>query len=268
MRKFQSGVDGGLIAQLPFSYLSLPVYLDFCAYTFVRNGENLVVWQDPYYPHDFPSIFLPRNPKNWERASMSMVTQEDIASVEAASIEIGTRTKTETEYFYDTSAFLASSDIAERAKQFERLYKFEIVNRYPKEALVDFFDLWEKQKDREQDDLYEKESQGLFFFCLEHLDEYKIQQVYVLVDGTLAGFAWGVRHPNGGWVGLHLKVDYAFKGLSRFLHVQRARMFEGEKRFSLGTGCKEPGLIQFKKELHPIEERDYFYLFTRDKRIL
>ncbi|MCR4314349.1 MAG: hypothetical protein NUV84_03825, partial [Candidatus Uhrbacteria bacterium] len=234
--------------------------------TFTRNTEDLVVWQDPLYPHDFPSIFLPRNPKNWERASMSMVTQEDVIAVEAASIEIATRTKTETEFFYETSAFLASSDITERANQFKRLYEFEVVDHHSKEALVEFFNLWEKQKDREQDDLYEKESRGLFFFCLEHLDEYKIQQVYVLVDGKLAGFAWGVCHPNGGWVGLHLKVDYAYKGLSRFLHVQRARMFESEKRFSLGTGCKEPGLIQFKRELHPIEERQYFYLFTREKK--
>ena len=267
MEKFQSKKHGSLISRLPFSYLSLPVYLDFCAYTFERHGENLVVCQDSYYSHEFPSLFMPQNPLNWERASLSMVSEQDVASIEAAGIEIAIRTSTETEFFYDTAAFLAStSSVTQRAKQFERLYDYEIVHQYSKEALTAFYDLWEKQKDREQNDLYEKESHDLFFFCLEHLEAYDIKQVYVIVGGKLAGFAWGVQHPNGGWVGLHLKVDYSYKGLSRFLHLERAKLFQDEKRFSLGTGCKEPGLIQFKRELDPTEERPYFYVFTKGKK--
>lgn len=266
MEKFDSQKHSALIEKMPFSYMSLPIYLDFCAYIFRRNGEDLIVRQDPIYVHDFPGIFLPDNPKNWERASFSPLTEEETAEIKKENIEIASLNKTETEYFYRTADFLEpKSKLKERIRQFEKAYSFKIKNDYSKEELIKFFGYWENQK-KDDKDIFQKESRDFFYFCLDRLDRYGIQQVYVEVGGKLAGFTWGVRHGQDKWVGLHLKADYAYKGLSRYLEFLRAKMFSNCELFSLGTGCQDAGLAQFKKELGPVAEKQYYYVFTRDKK--
>ncbi len=66
MEKFDSQKHLQLASHLPFSYYSLPLYLDFSAYLLPRNNERVIVTQDLYYPHEFPAIFLPQNPENWD----------------------------------------------------------------------------------------------------------------------------------------------------------------------------------------------------------
>lgn len=100
---------------------------------------------------------------------------------------------------------------------------------------------------------------------MAHLDYYQIRQSYVEVDGELVGFAWGVEVPGRGWVGLHLKVDYRFAGLSRFLHVERAKQFSGIDEFTLGTGAQVSGIEEYKRELHPSREVHYFYILTGER---
>ena len=84
------------------------------------------------------------------------------------------------------------------------------------------------------------------------------------IDGKLAGLAWGVKH-RYNWVGLHLKVGYQYKGLSGFLHSERAKLFSSAKEFTLGTGACDSGIENYKKELGPSREEDYFYILTGDK---
>ncbi|MFA6047288.1 MAG: hypothetical protein WCV59_02410 [Parcubacteria group bacterium] len=265
MEKFDSKKHIKLINDLPFSYVSLPLYLDFCAYTFKRNGEDLIVTQDPSYLHDFPSLFLPKNKDNWAMASMSMITEEEVKKIKKEDIEIANQNPTETEYYYKTSGFLdPKSKMKNRVNQFNKSYDYNILNNYSKTKLTEFYNLWEGQKERSSD-LFEKESTEFFFFCLENLEKYDIKQIYVEIDGKLAGFAWGVGHSDHNWAGLHLKANYDYKGLSRFLHHERAKLFSDRDLFSLGTGCHDPGLIQFKKELGPVLEKQYYYVFTRDK---
>ena len=88
--------------------------------------------------------------------------------------------------------------------------------------------------------------------------------MYIEKDGALAGFAWGVIAEKG-WVGLHLKADNSYRGLSRFLHVERAKMFSKLKRFTIGTGAAEEGIVEYKKSLHPNEEIDLYHLLTGSK---
>ncbi|MDD2757990.1 MAG: hypothetical protein PHD72_01265 [Patescibacteria group bacterium] len=263
MEKFNSSKHGHLTKDLPLSFLSLPVYLDFCAHILERNGEPIIVRQDALYEHEFPSIFLPKNPQNWQRASMAMITKHDIEKIKAHSIEVGIETPTETEFFYNTNDFVnPRGKLKERINQFENNYDFVLKNTYSKDALATFFKTWEGQKEC-ANDWFEKESADFFFYCLENLEKYGIAQVYVEVENKLVGFAWGVKHLGNNWAGLHMKVDYNYKGLSRFIHHERAKIFSGYDMFTLGTGCEDPGLIQFKKELKPVKEQEYFYVFTR-----
>lgn len=266
MEKFDSTKHSELIKTMPFSYMSLPIYLDFCAYIFIRNKEPIVVCQDYFYPNDFPSFFLPKNPRNWERATMSMITADDVQKIKDAGIEVVVEIPTETEYFYKTDDFLhPRGKMKERINQFTNNYSFTTKNTYPKNKIKDFYKLWEDQRDR-SNEIFEQESTRLFNFCLPNLEKYDVRQIYVEVEGKLAGFAWGLKHLGNRWVGLHLKVDYQYKGLSRFLQSERAKLFSDCDEFTLGTGCKDPGIIQFKKELGPTKEQQHFYVFTRNKK--
>lgn len=264
MKKFDSSKHGELIKKMPFSYISTSVYLDFCAYVVNRNGEDLVVKEDPI-SKEFDLFFLPEKKENWFDMSASMVTLDDLKKIKNHDIEIKSQNPTTTEFIYSTADFLnPTKKYKQKIRQFEDGYEFKVLNEYDEEKVKEFFNSWEDQKD-DCDDVFSKESSDFFFFCLENLDKYNVEQVYVEVDGKLVGFVWGVKHSADKWVSLHIKSDYKYRGLSRFLNYEISKKFSDAKIVSLGTGCKDPGLIQNKKELGPIEEVDYYYVFTGGK---
>lgn len=265
MKKFDSAIHAKLIEKMPFSYLSTAVYLDFCAYLLPLNGEDLVVTQDPVYRHDFPGLFLPQNPLNWQFMSASMVFREDLQKIRDNGIEIATHNPTETEFIYSTRDFLNPvKTYKQKINQFEKGYRFEILDHYDRQKIIDFCAFWEKQT-ADFENCYTRESRDFFLFCLDNLGKYGIEQIYVEVEGKLAGFVWGVQHSADKWVSLHIKSDYQFRGLSRFLNYRISKKFADTSLASLGTGCQDPGLIKNKKELGPIEEKQYFYVLTRGK---
>ncbi|MFA6422862.1 MAG: hypothetical protein WCW17_00235 [Patescibacteria group bacterium] len=264
MEKFDSIKHKHLFKDLPFSYFSTAYYLDYCGYVFENNGEDLIVWQDMLYVHDFPSIYLPKEQKNWERASIAFATPEDILKVKNAGIQITLDNPIESEFYYKTADFInPKNKNAERVRQFEKNYTFNILNEYPKQKIIDFYNQWKDQRVHES--LTFEDAEQSFFFCLDNLGKYNVKQVYIESDDKLIGFAWGVEHQSGNWIGLHLKVNYSFKGLSRFLHHKRAELFADKEYFSLGTGSHDSGITQYKEELGPDYKLEYHYLLTGEK---
>ena len=251
---------------LPFSYFSTPIYLNFAGYVLWRNNEPLLVTQDIYYPHEFPALFLPQSPENWQNCSVTFGRESDIEKIERENIEIRLRIEAGTEFYYETAQFIKpSSDFKRRVEQFKKNYDYKIIHRYPAKKIADFYAKWKNQKPRNAATF--PESEEFFYYCLKNLSRYQIKQVYAEVNGKLVGFAWGIAHPSGGWVGLELKVDYSVKGLSRFLHHARAKLFKNRKIFTLGTGAHEPGILQYKIELHSYRQVKYYYILTGRKSL-
>ncbi len=266
MEKFDSTKHADYAKNLPFSYFSSMASLDLTGYTFLRNNEHVIVWQDLLFPHDFPSIFVPQNKLNWERASIAFVTPEEVGQIKKEGIEIMLDKFIENEYFYKTEALITPhSDIKRRISQFQNSYEFEIFNSYPKEKIKEFYQFWKGQKSR--DSLTFSEADEEFSKLLNILEKYDIKQVYVTVKNKLIGFTWGVAHQSGNWVGLQLKVNYEYKGLSRFLHHERAKLFSDREFFTIGTGAREVGIAQFKEELGPAYKKEYHYVLTGDKML-
>ena len=260
MEKFNSKTHKDHSKTLPFSYFSSDIYLDFATFTFKRNGEDLIVWQDTIFPHDLPSIFLPRNKENWTNCSVALATKNDIEKVNKEKIKILITKPMGAEYFYRTGDFTQPQGVLKsKLNRFKNNYKFKLKGKYNKEKILKFYNFWKKQRKHESATF--DESEEFFYFCLNNLNRYGIKQVYAEVDGELAGFAWGVKH-RGNWIGLNLKVNYKYKGLSRFLYSERAKLFSNTKEFTLGTGAHDAGIDSYKKELGPSREEDYFYLLT------
>jgi hypothetical protein len=264
IREFNSKRPEIKLKDLPFSFYSLPIFLDYSGFLLERNGETLLTNQDPYYKQEFPSVFLPKKPINWEDASITFTSEEDLKKIKKRRIEILIKKPIGEEFFYKTESLLKpESKIERRIEQFKKSYKYKTEKTFSKNKIKDFYTQWKKQKKRTNDNFSEAEK--FFFFCLDNLKKYKIKQVYVVINNKLVGFAWGVEHQSGNWAGLHLKVNYSYKGLSRFLHQERAKLFARRKFFTLGTGANESGIIQFKRELGPSQEKSYYYILTGKK---
>lgn len=266
MEKFASDRHSELQKGLPFSYFSTRPYLDFAAYTFERNGESLLVWQDTLYPNEFPCIFMPKKKENWVRCSTAFATQEDITNIKKGNIEILMSKPMGAEFFYATDEFVEpKGDLKNRVNKFRSSYVYSLASESNKAKIIEFYNFWKSQKEHES--ITFEESEEFFQFCLDNLNKYDIKQAYVEIDGRMAGLAWGIACENSDqWVGLHLKVDYQYKGLSRFLHHERARMFADRKEFSLGTGAHDKGIDKFKEELGPAYKKEYHYLLTGEKK--
>lgn len=264
MEKFDSTIHNNLIGDLPFSYMSTNLYLDYCAYVLKLNGESLIVTQSLVYPHEFPSLFLPKNKQNWVNSSVLFTTESDVDSVSDEKIQIIMKEPTGTEFYYKTADFTnPKGSFGRRVSSFTNNYKHNLKFTYDKDKILEFYDFWEKQ--REHGGIVFSASKQFFIFCLNNLEKYQVRQVYVEVDSVLVGFAWGIKHESGNWVGLHLKANYEYRGLSRFIISERAKLFEESGEFSLGTEADEKGIEQYKEELGPFKKVKYSYILTGDK---
>ncbi len=139
MEKFDSTKHSKFIKDLPFSYFSTLINLDQTAYTFFKNDEHIIVWQDILFSHDFPSIFTPRNSANWERASIAFSTPEEVKEIKKKNIEIMLDKYIEQEFFFETKTLITpKSDTKRRINQFVNNYKFEVFNTFSREKIIDF----------------------------------------------------------------------------------------------------------------------------------
>ena len=263
MEKFDSQKHISSTKNQPFSYFSTHIHLDFAAYTFERNGEQLIVQQDIIFTNNFPSIFLPNKKENWSNCSVLFSTAEDRDRIKKEGIPITVETPVGSEFFYATNDFFnPKGNIKNRINKFCSSYIYSLKNKWDRKGIISFYNFWKKQRTHESFTF--EESEEFFMFCLDNLEKQNIQQVYVEIDGKLVGLAWGVRLKND-WVGLHLKVDYQYTGLSRFLHSERAKLFKECKMFSLGTGAHDSGIESYKEDLGPIKTIDYSYILTGSK---
>lgn len=261
MVKFDATQHGDLWKTLPFSYCSSRPYVEFFGYTFARNDEQLVVWDDPEYPHEFPSIFTPRDKRNWEHACVYYATPEEIEKIKAEKIEILRQQEMDVEFYYDTQEFVSpKGDLAKRAKAFLKKHPNVVVKTsYPVEAIKAFYGEWKGQRAHTPG---MGDDHDFFLFCLDNFDRYGIKQVYLEDNGKLVGFAFGVAWDEQHWIGLHLKVMYEYRDASRFLNVERAKQFADLPHLTLGGGCGDAGIIAFKKGLKPTFTKTYFRIKT------
>jgi hypothetical protein len=266
LEKLDSKMHNGLFTELRFSYLSSPVYLDCFGYILNRNGERIIVTRDIFNCHEFPALYLPEKLDNWQNSSITFCTKEDIEKIEAENIKIVLKNYVAKEFFYKTVDFIEPQNkkFRERVNQFKKLYSYRVEQKCPKEKVIAFYEFWKGQRDRSGEVVFD-EGEVAFYWALDRLERYNIKQVYVFVDSQLIGFAWGVKFSEKYWVGMDMKINYAFKGLSRFLHQERAKLFSECEEFSLGDDVKVAGVAQYKKELGPIREVEYYYILTGKK---
>lgn len=259
--KFVVAKHAHILKNLPFSFFSTALYAEYAGYVEERNGESLLVTQDLLFPESYPLLFAPGNPDNLKHAEITFGTEAAIERITTLGITLELKKPITEEFFYPTARFTEPTrSIRRDSDYFARAYSFEVQSRCDREIVEVFYGKWERQKSRTG--LTYDESKSFFSFCLDNLDRYSIEQIYVLREGELVGCAFGMQHSEGRWVGLGLKADYRYRGLSRYLHRKRAERFMALPECTLGTGSFESGIEQYKRSLKPSHTEPYYFLVT------
>ncbi len=262
LRKFDYKTDKDLLENLPFQYeTTLPNIIN-SSYVLIKNGMKELVEQDVLYSNDFPYLFLPRKKFLWEMSTMLWITNEDIKKLEK-EVEITIKNPIGYSYIYKTEEIIKMegkkmSNFRRHVNQFKNKYAYKIFDKYDTEKIFEFLIRWDKQQ-KIKTYSYNVSLEN-FVFNIKNTDNLNIKNIFVEINEKLAGIAQGIVFDKNKWVGLHLKVDYKYKGLSRFLFRERAKLFKNYAKFT--TGCGDEGIIKYKESLHPEEKIEYFYIMT------
>jgi hypothetical protein len=263
--KFNSDVHKSILKKYEFSFFSEPAYLDCLGYLKFRNNEHILTSRN-VYGRDYHFLFLPQKEVNYQKAFITFCDKKSLEILKKKNIPVRVKVNSENEYFYDTKLIVDLSD----KKYRKRVLNFKKQNyilrfNYSENKIINFYNKWKKQKRR--DGIVFKDQEKFFYFLLKNLKKYKVKQVYVEIKGDLVGFAWGIASLHKKkWIGVKIMSLYGYKNLGRFLHWERAKLFKNYEEFSLGTGCKEEGITQFKQELGPLRIKEYYYIETGSKK--
>ncbi len=249
-----------------FSYDSNPYTLAFSG--FYENNEELLIYQrDPLYMNDFPFLSLPKNKKHWIRGIFTDASQVDIEMIKNENIEVRNSFVYGPEYYYNTQDFIdlsvSNKTFRKHVNNFKNNYEFKIKNSYPQKKILEFLDKWTSSQ-KEQNELFDN-SNEFEKFCIKMCKVIKGKWLFIEVDKELVGYCLSYQFNKDFWVGIHQKVDYNYKGLSRFLLHKRASLFPNTSYFSLGTGARDEGIKKFKEELRPFKKEDRYYIITGNR---
>ncbi len=250
------------------SYPINPYWLAYNAYHEKRNNELTICERDVLWNNDFPFLVMPKDKTNWIRAIMTNATQEDLEKIKEENIKIRDFFKFGNEYYYKTEEFVnpeknKSKNFKKAIKHFESKYNFNIKDSYPKEKILEFLENWKKTQ-KERNILFDI-SHEFEIFCIKKCGKINGKWLFVEINDKLAGYCLSYQLNKDFWVGIHQKVDYNYRGLSRFLLYKRASLFPKTKYFSLGEQARDKGIQEFKESLHPFKKVDRYYIVTDEK---
>ncbi len=269
LRKFNSKQDVYLLKSVPFMHDTTSSYLDHAAYVISHNGKEELAVQDALYPNELPYIFLPRSRKLWPNAHILWTKKTDIEKLKK-KVEIKLTVPIVSEYMYRTKKFIDLEDsemkkFRKLIRQFKHNYSYSVDYECDRDQVDQFLTKWSKQQKVKTATFWD--NYHYCHYCLDHKRLYGIKTVYVKVEGKLVGIAMGVKFDAKRWVALHIKVDYSYQGLSRFLFHKRAEMFQELPWFTSGSsGLGDKGIEKYKEMLHPDEKIDNFYVITGEKK--
>jgi len=256
-----------------FSYFSNPFYLTHYGLWENMNGEDIVFEKD-VVDGEFNLLFCPRKEKNLANQRIGTAFDEDIKKIEELNLKITVKKALGVEYVYRTDEFarLEGADFRSFRKsinRFKKSYKFKVLSKYPKKKVLEFLDEWVKKKDLSGKTELTKE---IFHSDLEAckdylnmLDKIPNKQVYIEIDGKLAGFAVFLPLLDNLWVNLMQKVDYQYEGITKFLYHLKAKKMEGIEFFTTGAEAQDPKLAESKENLHPVKKLQIYFLYIGDK---
>jgi hypothetical protein len=243
-------------------YCTNPFYLAFNGYYEKLNEEILLCERDELYRNEFPYINFPTRKENAVRAIATYCTEDDVNQLQKWNIPIKMKKEHGLEYYYKTEDFarLTNASFRKQVARFSNHYNFKILHDYPKTKIISFIRKWaESQKTKNE---FFNLGTEYAIFCARKKEKIKGKWLFVEINNELAGYNLSYPFNDQYWVGIHQKVDYEYKGLSRFLLHQRANLFPNIPFFTLGTEAHDEGVKNYKEELHPYRREKRYFIMT------
>lgn len=253
------------------TYFVNPFWLAENCYWEDGNGEPIIYVYD-WIDKTKHQLFAPQRKENIKK-HLELITQEDLQRVRKMSIELEEVILIEEEYFYKTKDLIEMkgkqfATFRKRVHKFQKTYKYSLSHSYPAEKITAFIKKWASTKDLKK---YGPEAKTIFEWdldnCLNYvklLDKLPCKNLFVEIDGKLAGFAITCPLYPDLFVALMQKTDIQYQGLSRFLYHEKAKLYPDTAFFTVGTSALAPGLETFKEELRPVrKEALYFAVLTK-----
>ena len=244
-------------------YVSNPFYILCCGY--FDEGYSNIFLRDEIYPNEFPFLGLPKDKKEWKKAIIAFASEKELEKIKEEGIKIKNVFQIGEEFYYKTEDLIKLEgeqfhNFRKAVGKFRKNYNFKILNNYPKDKIIEFINNWANQQ-KEKNEMFEK-GEDYAKLCVQVKDKIpEAKWVFIEVDNKLAGYCCSMPLSNNLWVGLHLKVDYSYKGLSRFLMYERVKQFPSIPFFTLGSGVDE-GVKSFKESLHPTKKEKRYFIIT------
>lgn len=211
-------------------------------------------------------LFVPQKKENAKMNQIEIATVDDVLRLNEIGVDVKEKFSIGSEYVYRTGDFVAlkSRSLRKAVNRFKRDNRFELSYEYDAKEVLAFIDRWAESKDISA---YSDIARQVFLWDLKNCRQYasligKIpsKNIFVEIDGTLAGFAMTCQVFDGVFVALQQKVDVRYDGLSRFLYHEKAKLYPGAEFFTTGISGYTPSLSAFKEELNPSKKIDLYFL--------
>ena len=168
------------------------------------------------------------------------------------------------EYFFKTDELInmegsKMKKVRKEVSYFESHYDYQVTYEYDLNKIIDFLRLWDKEQKLKTAPY--KRGMDFCYYIIDKLNEDKnLSPVFISIENKLIGFSVGELITKDHWIGLHMKIDYNYKGLGRWLYREQAKLFQGTKYKAAGGGVADPGITYFKKSMNPYQSIPYYHL--------
>ncbi len=250
-----------------------PFYLASNCYIDKKNGEEIIYDKDVTDGKIKP-FFLPKKEINMTNQLISCAFEKDLEQLDKLGIKIKIKTLYGYEYIHKTEDFikLEGSEFRSFRKainQFKKLYPYKLLGEYPKEKIVEFLLAWKKEKNLKATSPEAKKASEFEYQAslkwLDLLDKIPNNRIFIEIDDKLVAFAVFLKLKNDFWVNLMQKTDHHYKGISRFLYNEKAKVMKDIEFFSTGIPGDDTGLVEFKDSMRPIKKVPIYVIETGNK---
>ncbi len=233
-----------------------------------KDGEPVLYVYDRIDQETY-HLFAPQRKEHITLPFIEIASDEDILQLEKSGVHITKKHKIGTEYTYRAKDLIEMKGkpfaaFRKSVHYFQKNYDYRILPEYPEEKTIVFIRTWAATKDLTN---YSKLAKGIFEWDLDDCIHYvsltkKIphKSIFVEIDGELAGFCMTCPSLPALFVGLQQKVNVRYKGLSRFLYHEKAKLYPETPFFTIGQAADTLGLERFKEEMHPARKIDVYFL--------
>ena len=213
--------------KLPKAYLNAEVFLNQKSYIREENGEKLLFQK--FKNFEVLKLVPEKRTNLSEDKKIYCISEEDVSRLEK-EFSISKKICLLGNMHYDRDKFIEDVTSNRDYKKFIKNYPNpKVYFDYDEEEIKVFFK--KCIEDLVKSGKTPNVSIDEILFVLNSRDRYKVKSVFIEIEGALVGFSIGCVYNSidSTYIALYTYSSREYRGLSQFLKVERAKLFESKK---------------------------------------